>query len=106
MSEKLLPCPFCASSEVKMLTDDGIHLAQCKKCEATGPTGFKRGDVDDPDWNSRATVKLNENKLNIVVDKVDDICEKFELENLHSHPTYKRLKRLHYELAQAKREIK
>lgn len=49
-----------------------------------------------------ATAKVDEHKLNIVVDKVDDICEKFEMENQHSHPTYKRLKRLHYELASAK----
>lgn len=49
-----------------------------------------------------ATAKVDEHKLNIVVDKVDDICEKFELEGLHSHPTYKQFKRLHAELARAK----
>lgn len=53
-NESLLPCPFCASTDVKIVTDDGFHFAQCRKCEATGPTGFKRGDEDDADWNSRA----------------------------------------------------
>ena len=38
------------------------------------------------------------NKMDIVVDKVDDICEKFEMEGLHSHPTYKQFKRLFVEL--------
>ena len=37
-------------------------------------------------------------KFEIVLDKVDDICEKFELEGLHTHPTYKQLKRLFTEL--------
>ncbi len=54
VSRELLPCPFCGSSDVKIVTDDGIHFAQCCKCEATGPTGFKRGEEDDVDWNSRA----------------------------------------------------
>ena len=53
-NEALLPCPFCASTDVKIVTCDGVHFAQCRKCEATGPTGFKRGDEDDADWNSRA----------------------------------------------------
>ncbi|MCF5708012.1 hypothetical protein GIV19_12005 [Pseudomonas syringae] len=53
-NDALLPCPFCASTDVKIVTDDGSHFAQCRKCEATGPTGFKRGDEDDADWNSRA----------------------------------------------------
>ncbi|MEE4332254.1 Lar family restriction alleviation protein [Pseudomonas alliivorans] len=54
VSRELLPCPFCGSSDVKIATDDGIHFAQCCKCEATGPTGFKRGEEDDADWNNRA----------------------------------------------------
>lgn len=54
VSLELLPCPFCGSSDVKIVTDDGIHFAQCCKCEATGPTGFKRGEEDDADWNTRA----------------------------------------------------
>lgn len=54
VSRELLPCPFCGSSDVKIVTDDGIHFAQCCKCEATGPTGFKRGDEGDADWNTRA----------------------------------------------------
>lgn len=53
-NEALLPCPFCASTDVKIVICDGVHFAQCRKCEATGPTGFKRGDEDDADWNSRA----------------------------------------------------
>ncbi|QXG49173.1 hypothetical protein [Pseudomonas viridiflava] len=53
-NEVLLPCPFCASTDVKIVTADGCHFAQCRKCEATGPTGFKRGDEDDADWNTRA----------------------------------------------------
>lgn len=36
--------------------------------------------------------------LKIVLEKVDDICEKFELEDLHTHPTYKQFKRLFTEL--------
>ncbi|MEE4688787.1 hypothetical protein V2K77_01730 [Pseudomonas alliivorans] len=54
VSRELLPCPFCGSSDVKIVTDDGIHFAQCCKCEATGPTGFKRGEENDADWNNRA----------------------------------------------------
>ncbi|MEE3929696.1 hypothetical protein V2I84_05395 [Pseudomonas viridiflava] len=54
VSRELLPCPFCGSLDVKIATDDGIHFAQCCKCEATGPTGFKRGDEGDADWNNRA----------------------------------------------------
>lgn len=50
---ELSPCPFCGSSDVKIVTDDGIHFAQCCKCEATGPTGFKRGEEGDADWNNR-----------------------------------------------------
>jgi len=40
-------------------------------------------------------------KFDIVLDKVDDICEKFELEGLHQHPTYKQFKRLFAELKAA-----
>ncbi|HEY0287052.1 MAG TPA: hypothetical protein VGC62_08585 [Pseudomonas sp.] len=50
----MLPCPFCGSTDIKTVVDDGIHFEQCCKCEATGPTGFKRGDEDDADWNTRA----------------------------------------------------
>ncbi|KPB77921.1 Lar family restriction alleviation protein [Pseudomonas cannabina] len=53
-NDVLLPCPFCGAGDVKIVTADGCHFAQCLKCEATGPTGFKRGDEDDADWNSRA----------------------------------------------------
>ncbi|MGX0957443.1 Lar family restriction alleviation protein [Pseudomonas viridiflava] len=53
-NDVLLPCPFCGAGDVKIVTADGCHFAQCRKCEATGPTGFKRGDEDDADWNSRA----------------------------------------------------
>lgn len=51
---KKLPCPFCGSAKIKTVVDDGIHFDQCLKCEATGPTGFKRGDEDDANWNTRA----------------------------------------------------
>lgn len=37
-------------------------------------------------------------RLALVLEKVDDICERFELEGLHSHPTYKQFKRLFAEL--------
>lgn len=50
---ELLPCPFCGSADVKTVVDDGIHFEQCSKCEATGPTGFKRGNEDDRNWNTR-----------------------------------------------------
>lgn len=36
--------------------------------------------------------------LAVVLEKVDDICERFELDGLHSHPTYKQFKRLWAEL--------
>lgn len=36
--------------------------------------------------------------LKIILENVDDICEKFELEGLHTHPTYKQFKRLFTEL--------
>lgn len=36
--------------------------------------------------------------LTLVLEKVDDLCERFELEGLHSHPTYKQFKRLWAEL--------
>lgn len=36
--------------------------------------------------------------LKIILEKVDDICEKFEMEGLHTHPTYKQFKRLFTEL--------
>jgi hypothetical protein len=42
--------------------------------------------------------------LAIVLEKVDDLCERFELEGLHSHPTYKQFKRLFAELAALKTE--
>lgn len=54
MPRVLAPCPFCGSNELRQLTDDGIHFTQCAKCEATGPTGFKRGEDDAIDWNTRA----------------------------------------------------
>ncbi|MBD1602266.1 hypothetical protein [Pseudomonas typographi] len=54
--QKLLPCPFCGSTDLKTVVDDGIHFEQCCKCEATGPTGFKRGDEDAADWNTRAAL--------------------------------------------------
>jgi len=40
-------------------------------------------------------------KIEIVLDNVDDICEKFEMEGLHTHPTYKQFKRLFAELKAA-----
>lgn len=51
-----LACPFCGSKELKQVTDDGVHFTQCKSCEATGPTGFKRGEDDAVDWNTRAAL--------------------------------------------------
>lgn len=51
-----LACPFCGSKELKQVTDDGIHFTQCKSCEATGPTGFKRGEDEAIDWNTRAAL--------------------------------------------------
>ena len=32
--------------------------------------------------------------LKTILENVDDICEKFEMEGLHTHPTYKQFKRL------------
>lgn len=37
--------------------------------------------------------------LKIILENVDDICEKFEMEGLHTHPTYKQFKRLFTELS-------
>lgn len=34
----------------------------------------------------------------VVLGKIDDICERFELEGLHTHPTYKQFKKLFAEL--------
>lgn len=42
-----------------------------------------------------------QNDLKIVLENVDDICEKFEMEGLHTHPTYKQFKRLFAELKEA-----
>jgi hypothetical protein len=39
-----------------------------------------------------------ESGFEIVLDKIDHICEKFELEGLHASPTYKQFKRLFSEL--------
>ena len=41
-------------------------------------------------------------RMTVVLDKVDDICERFEMEGLHTHPTYKQFKRLFAELKAAK----
>ena len=40
--------------------------------------------------------------LAAVLERVDDLCERFELEGLHSHPTYKQFKRLFAELKAAR----
>ena len=37
-------------------------------------------------------------KFDIVLDRLDDICERFELEGSHTHPTYKQFKSLFAEL--------
>lgn len=40
----------------------------------------------------------NTEQMVSVLEKIDDIAERFEIEGLHSHPTYKQFKRLFAEL--------
>jgi len=59
---KLLPCPFCASTDVHTYMqhlageiwgeDSARPCVKCNKCQAQGPTRYDAQDARD-DWNIR-----------------------------------------------------
>jgi Lar family restriction alleviation protein len=58
MTEELLPCPFCGSTDLREITPDHIDYAQvwCGGCTATGPLKDCVGNYKRPAeaWNTRA----------------------------------------------------
>jgi Lar family restriction alleviation protein len=55
MAEKLEPCPFCGSSDIRIFETGGGSRAYafCDGCDAEGPLGW--GDTDEAIrlWNTR-----------------------------------------------------
>jgi hypothetical protein len=47
---RLLPCPFCQGTNIRLYYADGVEYAQCHDCTACGP------DHDKQHWNERETV--------------------------------------------------
>jgi hypothetical protein len=61
----LLPCPFCGSSEIEVMYDDG-YMVGCTKC-ATYVAPFLGAEADDKQkhidfWNARANINLMNDK--------------------------------------------
>lgn len=57
MSEVKKPCPFCGSTKIKAVHDDGQHWDQCQQCYATGPACGKYSGEEDQaftGWHSRS----------------------------------------------------
>lgn len=61
MNDKLLPCPFCGSTEIRP-AERGLAYAECHKCDAYGPSHIEGFDSDswrsaNDMWNQRATAQ-------------------------------------------------
>jgi Lar family restriction alleviation protein len=52
----LKPCPFCGSTDVRILGVRGFRFGHCYRCKADGPTTYPRQEAADK-WNERATDK-------------------------------------------------
>ena len=60
MNDELKPCPFCGSSDVKVMTAvvneyRTLWAAICQKCDAWGPTDLGKSGAAEA-WNNRAEV--------------------------------------------------
>jgi hypothetical protein len=59
MTEELVLCPFCGSSNIKSVADgDGRSWQECQECFATGPAGSKYDGEEGepfvkPRWETR-----------------------------------------------------
>lgn len=54
MTGELIPCPFCGSEKIRMLSQMGRFSAWCIKCDAEGPTDREQSNAVAL-WNRRAT---------------------------------------------------
>lgn len=55
MSKKLLPCPFCGSTNVNLLIKEGplFKWVACMDCNAQGPIEFGNEEKAISAWNRR-----------------------------------------------------
>ena len=49
----LKPCPFCGSTQVRMIDRDGTFCVRCDGCGANGPSNFWDMQQTALDWNRR-----------------------------------------------------
>jgi Lar family restriction alleviation protein len=52
-SERLEPCPFCGSEDVKVVTQNGVDAVECGDCCIEGPPGESYQEAVTL-WNTRA----------------------------------------------------